>query len=91
MNFKKCDTISFLGDGASCNNMYSLPSGHFEVDPMSKDKHYAYQARDMPTMRWTHEPSDLFALVVYDIGLYFLHALYVNVKGNDINGATVSL
>ncbi|CAC5364552.1 unnamed protein product [Mytilus coruscus] len=73
------------GSVNACNNDFSLPGDSLEVDPLSPTVNHAWQLRNLPTMKWTAKPSDYFTLVLYDIGFTYLHALYVNIPGSNIN------
>lgn len=83
--------ILFVGSFKACNNDYSLPGGSFQVDPLSPKVHYPWEVRNAPTFTWPSNPGEYFACVLYDVGFYSLHALYVNIPRSDLTLSDVSL
>ena len=76
----------------ACGNTWDLPEGdpgQFSVDPLADDVHHPWELRKLPTFSWTSQHNDFYTLIMYDVGYFVPHAIYVNIRSNDIAHAEV--
>ncbi|XP_052239058.1 uncharacterized protein LOC127850223 [Dreissena polymorpha] len=75
-NYTGCGT-TYTWDGKERVNI--------DVDPLSDDVETPWFVRDTPNITWSYNATDYYTLIVYDAGYLFAHAVYVNVRGNNLS------
>ncbi|XP_060564390.1 uncharacterized protein LOC132723646 [Ruditapes philippinarum] len=61
-----------------------------DIDPTSDVIVYPWYVRHFPaSVNWDYDSGDLFTLMVYDIGYFVSHGIYVNIEGDDMTTAEV--
>ncbi|XP_052239157.1 uncharacterized protein C56G2.4-like isoform X2 [Dreissena polymorpha] len=75
-NYTGCGT-TYTWDGKERINI--------DVDPLSDDVETPWFVRNTPNITWSYNATDYYTLIVYDAGYLFAHAVYVNVRGNDLS------
>ena len=86
----ECIYFSLSGSYVGCDYAFTQDSTkEFTVDPLSDTSITPWDLRAMPEVTWTADQSDLFTLIVVDVGHGWLHGLYVNIPGNVISNGEV--
>ena len=55
-----------------------------EIDPLSTTAERNWYVKQLPQLQWEANSTDMFTLVVYDVGYLYTHGVYVNIQGNDM-------
>ena len=61
------------------------------VDPLTADTVSPWDARDLPELSWEAAQGAQYTLVVLDVATVIVHGLYINIEGNDVANAKVSV
>ena len=54
------------------------------MDPLSDDVVTPWYVRLEPTIEWEANSTDMFTLVVYDVGYMYTHGVYINIQGGNL-------
>ncbi|XP_067655778.1 uncharacterized protein [Haliotis asinina] len=90
-------TLTVPGDGSDrvypgCSKMVAAPlttPKSFSINPLSSIVYAPFDLREKPEVTWPGEANAFYTVMLYDAGLYFMHSLYINVKGGRLQGGDV--
>ncbi|XP_067655191.1 uncharacterized protein [Haliotis asinina] len=58
----------------------------FTIDPLDDNLYNPFDLREQPEVTWEADDGALYTVVLYDAGIFYTHALYVNVAGGRLQG-----
>ncbi|XP_046546042.1 uncharacterized protein C56G2.4-like [Haliotis rubra] len=58
----------------------------FTIDPLDDNVYNPFDLREQPEVTWEADDDALYTVVLYDAGIFYTHALYVNVAGGRLQG-----
>ncbi|XP_067654937.1 uncharacterized protein [Haliotis asinina] len=92
--------ITLPADGSDrtypgCGRIVDVPLTRpqtFTIDALSSTLYPPFDVRELPEVTWPAENNALYTVMMYDAGLCFMHALYINVAGGSLrNGGDIIL
>ena len=80
-----------LGSYVGCDHEHTLAEAYdIPIDPLSGETNYPWNLRAVPTLSWTTDASKQYAFIMLDVAFNYIHAMYINIQGNDLSTGTVS-
>ncbi|XP_071099582.1 uncharacterized protein C56G2.4-like [Haliotis cracherodii] len=77
------------GTYEGCGRKVTIPmttQRTFSIDPLDDHVYAPFDLREQPEVTWVADENALYTVVLYDAGIFFTHALYVNVAGGRLQG-----
>ncbi|XP_071099581.1 uncharacterized protein [Haliotis cracherodii] len=86
--------ITLPADGSNrtypgCGRIVDVPltrPQNFLIDPLGSTEYPPFDVREQPEVTWPAGDNALYTVMMYDAGLCYMHALYVNVAGGRLQG-----
>ena len=87
MVFYVGNTFHNLGSYEGCDTTVNRESDWtFSLDPLSMELYPSWDARLRPSVSWNTTNDEKYTLIVLDVGVGRVHAVWANIAGGSLPG-----